>query len=150
MSYISRVGNLAATPELRQNDRGQSYCFAKVIVNDYANVDGKYETTATTAYNLTVNGSQAEQLVSTAQRCGNIRVLFTGTYRVRDYTRKDGTLGQSHDVRVADIGAAFRGQQITANSNPGNDAWANQTETHQPEPTMDSRYGFPEDNQAPF
>ena len=34
MSYITRVGNLARTPELRTNDDGRAYCFARVLVTD--------------------------------------------------------------------------------------------------------------------
>lgn len=113
MSFITRTGNLAATPELRRNENGQPYCFATVIVNDTINNNGTYETISTTPYNLTVNGTQAEQLVATAEQSGNIRVTFTGTYRIRNYKRDDGSTGTSHDVRVTDIGASFKGQQVS-------------------------------------
>lgn len=116
MSFITRVGNLAATPELRHDKNGRPYCFPRVIVNDAKlNEHGEYETTGTTAYNVAVNGNQAEQLCKTAQKDGNIRVLFTGHYHVETYTRDDGTTGTSHKVNATDIAASFKGQNITIN-----------------------------------
>lgn len=113
MSYIVRAGNLAATPELRTADNGGVYCYADVIVNDRERLDdGSYRDLATTRYSLTVFRSAAEQLVSTAETSGNVRVMFAGRYRVREYDRKDGGKGISHDVVVDEIGISLTGQRI--------------------------------------
>ena len=113
MSYIVRVGNLATTPELRTADNGGVYCYADVIVNDRERLDdGSYRDLATTRYSLTVFRSAAEQLVSTAETSGNVRVMFAGRYRVREYDRKDGGKGTSHDVMVDEIAVSLTGQRV--------------------------------------
>lgn len=119
MSYIVRTGNLASAPELRTSDNGTTYCYADVIVNDRARSDdGSYRDLATTRYSLTVFRSAAENLVDTAQNSGNVRVLFAGTYRVREYDRKDGGRGISHDVSVDEIGISLTGQQVAVDRSP--------------------------------
>lgn len=113
MSYIVRAGNLATTPELRTADNGGAYCYADVIVNDRERLDdGSYRDLATTRYSLTVFRSAAEQLVATAETSGNVRVLFAGRYRVREYDRRDGGKGISHDVVVDEIGVSLTGQRV--------------------------------------
>lgn len=113
MSYIVRSGNLAAAPELHTAENGTTYTHADVIVNDRERQeDGSWHDTGTIRYSLTVFRSQAERLVQAATN-GNLRVLFAGTYRVREYNRKDGSTGISHDVRVDEIGASFTGQSVT-------------------------------------
>lgn len=112
MSYIVRAGNLATTPELRQSDNGP-YCYADVIVNDRERTeDGSYRDLGTIRYSLTVFRSAAERLVEAAQTSGNIRVLFAGRYRVREFDRRDGGTGISHDVVVDEIGVSLTGQRV--------------------------------------
>lgn len=113
MSYIVRAGNLASAPELRTSDTGAVYTYAEVIVNDSERLDdGSYRDLAATRYSLTVFRSAAEQLVATAETSGNVRVLFAGRYRVREYDRKDGGRGISHDVMVDEIGVGLTGQRV--------------------------------------
>ena len=113
MSYIIRVGNLAATPELRTAGSGGVYCYADVIVNDRERAeDGSYRDLGTVRYSLTVFRSAAEQLVETAQTSGNVGVLFAGRYRVREFDRRDGRKGISHDVVVDEIGVSLTGQRV--------------------------------------
>lgn len=113
MSYIVRVGNLAGTPELRTADNGASYCYADVIVNDRERLDdGSYRDLGAVRYSLTVFRSAAEQLVTTAETSGNVRVMFAGRYRVREYDRRDGGKGISHDVVVDEIGVSLTGQRV--------------------------------------
>lgn len=112
MSYITRTGNLAATPELREGDNGP-YTYARVLVTDRVrNEDGTYSDGPTIAYDVAVNGSQAVNLVDTATRSGNIRVTFAGTYRITEYTTDQGTRLQ-HEVRADDIAVSLRGQSVT-------------------------------------
>lgn len=112
MSYIVRAGNLAAAPQLRTADTGV-YCYADVIVNDRERAeDGSYRDLGTIRYSLTVFRSAAENLVDTAQSSGNVRVLFAGRYRVREYNRREGGTGISHDVVVDEIGVSLTGQRV--------------------------------------
>ncbi len=91
MSYITRTGNLAATPELRQGERG-AYTYARVLVSDRIRQDDDtYTDGPTVAYDVAVSGSQATALVEAAERSGNIRVTFAGRYRVTEYKGEQGT-----------------------------------------------------------
>ena len=84
-----------------------------MIVNDRERLDdGSYRDLATTRYSLTVFRSAAEQLVATAETSGNVRVMFAGRYRVREYDRRDGGKGISHDVVVDEIGVSLTGQRV--------------------------------------
>lgn len=84
-----------------------------MIVNDRERIDdGSYRDLGTVRYSLTVFRSAAEQLVATAQASGNVRVLFAGRYRVREYDRRDGGKGISHDVMVDEIGVSLTGQRV--------------------------------------
>lgn len=112
MSYIIRTGNLAGTPELRQGDRG-AYTYARVIVTDRIQTEaGDYIDGPAVAYDVAVSGNQAERLVDTAERSGNVRVTFSGRYRVTEYQGPQGTRIQ-HEVRADEIGISLRGQTVT-------------------------------------
>lgn len=112
MSYITRTGNLAAKPELRQGERGP-YTYARVLVSDRIRQDDDtYTDGPTVAYDVSVSGSQATNLVEAAERSGNIRVTFTGSYRVTEYKGEQGTRLQ-HEVRADDVAVSLRGQAVT-------------------------------------
>jgi single-strand DNA-binding protein len=112
MSHITRTGNLAAKPELRQGERGP-YTFARVLVSDRIRQDDDtYTDGPTIAYEVAVSGSQATNLVEAAERSGNIRVTFTGSYRVTEYKGDQGTRLQ-HEVRAEDVAVSLRGQSVT-------------------------------------
>lgn len=112
MSYISRTGNLAATPTLRQGENG-SYCYARVIVSDRFRRDGgTWRDEPAIAYDVAVSSGQAENLVEVAQRCGNIRVTFAGRYRVNRFEGEQGTR-IIHEVRADELGVSLRNQAIT-------------------------------------
>lgn len=112
MSYITRTGNLAEAPTLREGENGP-YCYARVLVSDRIRQEsGDYIDGPTVAYDVAVSGSQATNLVDTAQRCGNIRVTFTGTYRVTEYKGEQTTRLQ-HEVRADDVAVSLRGQSVT-------------------------------------
>ena len=112
MSYITRTGNLAAKPELRQGERGP-YTYARVLVSDHIRQDDDtYTDGPTVAYDVAVSGSQATTLVEAAERSGNIRITFTGSYRVTEYKGEQGTRLQ-HEVRAEDVAVSLRGQSVT-------------------------------------
>lgn len=114
MSHITRTGNLAATPELRQGDNGP-YTYARVLVSDRIRQDdGSYTDGPTVAYDVAVSGNQATNLVAAAEASGNIRVTFSGRYRVTEYKGEQGTRLQ-HEVRADEIAVSLRGQSITVN-----------------------------------
>ncbi|WDD25431.1 single-stranded DNA-binding protein [Clavibacter michiganensis subsp. michiganensis] len=112
MSHISRTGNLAGTPDLRQGPKGP-YTYAAVIVNDrFQDDNGTWVKGPPIRYELAVSGTQAVALVATAKACGNIRVTFSGAYTVREFQGDKGTILQ-HKVFVDEIGASFFGQDVT-------------------------------------
>jgi single-strand DNA-binding protein len=112
MSYITRTGNLAAKPELRQGERGP-YTYARVLVSDRIRQDDDtYTDGPTVAYDVAVSGSQATNLVEAAERSGNIRITFSGSYRVTEYKGEQGTRLQ-HEVRAEDVAVSLRGQSVT-------------------------------------
>ncbi|AWF99859.1 single-stranded DNA-binding protein [Clavibacter michiganensis] len=112
MSHISRTGNLAGTPDLRQGPKGP-YTYAAVIVNDrYQDDNGTWVQGPPIRYELAVSGTQAVALVATAKACGNIRVTFSGAYTVREFQGDKGAILQ-HKVFVDEIGASFFGQDVT-------------------------------------
>ncbi|GAB7305231.1 hypothetical protein MAFF212519_31530 [Clavibacter michiganensis] len=112
MSHISRTGNLAGTPDLRQGPKGP-YTYAAVIVNDrFQDDNGTWVQGPPIRYELAVSGTQAVALVATAKACGNIRVTFSGAYTVREFQGDKGTILQ-HKVFVDEIGASFFGQDVT-------------------------------------
>lgn len=112
MSYITRTGNLAGTPKLHEGDKGP-YTYARILVSDsIANEDGSFKDGPTIAYDVAVNGGQARELVATAERSGNVRVIFSGRYRVTEWTGEKGTQIR-HEVKADQVGISLRGQSIT-------------------------------------
>ena len=111
MSYITRTGNLAGVPELREGIKGP-YTYARVIVSDrIKSEDGDYIDGPAVGYDVAVTGSQATNLVEVAQISGNVRLTFSGRYRVTEYRNGDTTRVQ-HEVRADEIGISLRGQRV--------------------------------------
>lgn len=126
MSYITRTGNLAETPTLRQGERGP-YAYARVIVTDRIRQDdGSYVDGAPIGYDVAVSGSEAVNLVDAAEVSGNIRVTFAGRYRVTEYKGENGTRVQ-HQVNADEVSVSLRGQRVrvekgTAGTEAGSEA----------------------------
>lgn len=117
MSYITRTGNLAEAPTLRHGDSGP-YTYARVIVSDrIPQEDGSYDDGPAIAYDVAVSGNQAANLVDAAQRSGNIRITFSGRYRVSEYKNEQGARIQ-HEVRADEVSVSLRGQSVTVERNP--------------------------------
>ncbi len=112
MSHISRSGNLAFAPTLREGATGP-YTYAKVKVSDRIKEGESYVDGPTMTYDLDVTGARARALVATAEACGNIAVTFSGTYTVSLY---NGEI--QHRVRVEEIGASFQNQAIRVERRP--------------------------------
>lgn len=115
MAYISRTGNLAGVPTLRDGDRGV-YTYARVIVADrLPREGGGYDDGPSIGYDVAVSGSQAEQLVATAEASGNIRITFSGRYSVTAYQDPQNSEAQpiiNHKVQADEIGVSLRGQRV--------------------------------------
>ena len=117
MSYITRTGNLAATPTLREGDNGP-YTYARVLVSDrIRQEDGSYTDGPTVAYDVAVSGNQAVNLIEAAERSGNIRVTFSGRYRVTEYKGDQGSRLQ-HEVRADEVAVSLRGQSVRVVGKP--------------------------------
>ena len=110
MRHISGcVGNLAKTPKLREGENGP-YTFATVMVSDRIKTkSGAWEDGPSIAYNVAVKGDEAKRLVAAATRDGNLRVTFSGRYRVTEWQSENGPREQ-HEVQADSIGLSFRGQ----------------------------------------
>ncbi|MGZ0069854.1 single-stranded DNA-binding protein [Microbacterium arborescens] len=120
MSFITRTGNLAATPTLREGQNGP-YTYARVLVSDrIRQEDGSYTDGPTVAYDVAVSGNQARNLVEAAQESGNIRVTFSGRYSVTEYTSGQGSRVQ-HEVRADEVAVSLRGQSVRVIGKPAAD-----------------------------
>lgn len=112
MSYITRTGNLTEAPTLRNGDNGP-YTYARVAVSDrIRQEDGSYIDGPTVFYDVSVAGNRATNLVEAAQRSGNIRITFSGRYRVTEFRGEQGTRIQ-HEVHADEVGVSLRGQSVT-------------------------------------
>ena len=111
MSYITRTGNLTEAPTLRTGESGP-YTYARVAVSDrIRQEDGSYVDGPAVFYDVAVGGSQATNLVEAAERSGNIRITFSGRYRVSEYKGEQGTRIQ-HEVRADEVSVSLRGQSV--------------------------------------
>ena len=92
---VTFFGRLTQDPgELRfTQNAGTPYITAGVAVNTYRSADDEVETHY---FNVTLWGRNAENLLN---RCRKGQEVFVqGQYSFREYTRRDGTKGHSHDV----------------------------------------------------
>ena len=120
MSYITRTGNPAATPTLREGDNGP-YTDARVLVSDrIRQEDNSYTDGPTVAYDVAVSGNQAVNLVEVAEQSGNVRVTFSGRYRVTEYKGDQGSRLQ-HEVRADEVAVSLRGQSVRVVGKPASD-----------------------------
>ena len=111
MSYITRTGNRTEAPTLRTGESGP-YTYARVAVSDrIRQEDGSYVDGPAVFYDVAVGGSQATNLVEAAERSGNIRITFSGRYRVTEYKGEQGTRIQ-HEVRADEVSVSLRGQSV--------------------------------------
>lgn len=115
MSYIVRTGNLAKTPKLYEGESGP-YTYARILVTDSeSDGNGSWTEGPTIAYEVNVSGAQARELVATAERSGNVRVMFSGRYRVTEDKNERGTFIR-HEVRADQVGISLRGQSVTVDA----------------------------------
>lgn len=112
MSQIIRSGNLVKTPELRQGENG-AYTYVCVAVTDRIHTKDGFTDGPSIYYDVQVSGVQAEELVECAKASGNVRVLFSGRYRVTEFKGAQGITIQ-HQVTADEIGISLRNQSVRA------------------------------------
>lgn len=103
---------LSKPPELRQGENG-AYTYARVAVTDRIRTKDGFTDGPSIFYDVQVSGVQAEELVECAQASGNVRVLFSGRYRVTEFKGAQGTTIQ-HQVTADEIGISLRNQSVRA------------------------------------
>lgn len=103
-SRVQFFGNLTRDPQMRYTkdkmsefspEAGTPYTSARVAVNTYLGPDRNPEAIY---YNVTLWGRHAESCMSNCKT--GTPVYVEGSYRFREYTREDNTVGYSHDVRA--------------------------------------------------
>ena len=99
-AQITFFGNLTGEPdELRYTrNTGRPYASAGVAVNTY---DPVAQASDVTYYNVTLWGRQAENLINRCRK--GQRIFVSGQFRIRNYTRQDGSTGISYDVSAQDF-----------------------------------------------
>lgn len=92
MSYITRTGNLAETPTLREGDNGP-YTYARVLVSDRLRQGRQLHRRP----DHRLRRRRERQPGCEPHRGGRaqryIRVTFSGRYRVTEYKGEQGTRG---------------------------------------------------------
>ena len=97
---------------------GGTYTYARVLVSDrIRQEDNSYTDGPTVAYDVAVSGNQAVNLVEVAEQSGNVRVTFSGRYRVTEYKGEQGTRLQ-HEVRADEVAVSLRGQSVRVVGKP--------------------------------
>ena len=121
MSTIIRTGYLAETPTLRDGDKGP-YTFARILVSDrIRQSDGSYVDGPVIGYDVAVTGNQAVNLVAAAEASGNIRITFSGRYRVEEYESGSGTR-LVHRVQADEVAVSLRLQTVRVEKASGKGA----------------------------
>ena len=102
---VQFFGNLTRDPQMRYTkdkmseyspEAGTPYTTARVAVNTYLGPDRNPEVIY---YNVTLWGRHAESCMRNGKT--GTPVYVEGSYRFREYTREDNSVGYSHDVRAS-------------------------------------------------
>lgn len=112
MSYITRTGNLVATPELREGEKSK-YAYARIAVSDRVRMNGEWVDGPTTFYTVALNGRDAEAVVALAQASGNVRLVVTGELTTTGY-KAEGSDEIRFENRISadEVGVSLRGQDV--------------------------------------
>lgn len=114
MSYIIRSGNLTSAPTRTVTDSGRELTRARAAVSDrQRREDGTWDDGPTVFYDLTIPGVVGRRLADFHARAGNRRLVFAGTYSVREWTTRDGEQRLAHHVWVDHIGADLATNDLT-------------------------------------
>lgn len=113
MSYITKVGNLAKIPKLREGEHGP-YLYARILVTDRVRRNGEWGDGPTVPYEVAVHGRYALNLHRTASKTGgSVRVLFSGREWTDEFTPNDGPTRLIHKVKADEIGISLEFDAMT-------------------------------------
>ncbi len=112
MSYITRTGNLVATPELRENERGGKYAYARIAVSDRVPVGDEWVDSPTVFYTVALSGRDAVSVVALAQTSGNVRLVVTGELTTTGYKTDNEEIRFDNHIRADEVGVSLRGQDV--------------------------------------
>lgn len=115
MSYISRVGNLASAPTLRQGDNGP-YLYARVLVTDRVRRDGEWVDGPVVPYEVFVKDEYAVHLSETAEACGNVRLHFSGRHWTDEYTPTGQPARVVNKVNADEVSVSLQFTAVTQTS----------------------------------
>ena len=101
MAEIKAIGNVAADAEIRVTQSGRAVLNFRIgDSKSRKDQQGNWETLAQTWYTVQVWGEYAEFLHQLGQIVKGARVEVIGEYYAREYDKKDGGKGISHDVNA--------------------------------------------------
>ena len=133
-AQITFFGRITREPEeiAYTREKGTGYLRLGVAVSTWVRNTQEEETTF---YSVTLWGNHAENALSRCHRGDEIYVQ--GEYRFREYSRRDGTIGHSHDVNARD----FRLTQVAKANQPAAETVAEAgDETQEENDNMDLDY----------
>jgi len=111
MTRIEVIGTLGKDPELKfiQGKNGQ-FAVAEFSIADSQreNKNGEWIDGVTVWYKVSVMGKQAETVTDALTK--GTRVKVVGTFKVGEYTAKDGTLKQVFDIKADEITLPLKSQ----------------------------------------
>lgn len=103
---VTLVGNLTDDPELKYTQGGDAVATFGVAVTGRTKRDGQWVDSETSFYRCQAWRTLAENVVGSLTK--GTRVFVTGTLRVRQFERQDGTRGTSVEVQVDEVGPSVR------------------------------------------
>jgi single-strand DNA-binding protein len=114
-TYITIIGNIVADPVISESSNGKAWMRFPVYSTQPASPDGRYPE-KTSKYQVRVfNG-----IVASAQRIltKGMPVVIYGELSTEEYTREDGSKGQSTNVRALSVGVNTIGLQSVQRTAP--------------------------------
>lgn len=104
MARIEIAGTLGKDPELKfVNGKNGQFAVAEFSIADSQreNKNGEWVDGVTVWYKVSVLGKQAESVVDALSK--GTRVEIVGTFKVTEYTAKDGTVKQGFEIKADKI-----------------------------------------------
>lgn len=106
---IHEVGKLWRDPELKYTPAGKAVCELGIVFNKRRKTDTGWEDAGSMFVRGTVWEQMAEHCAETLSK--GDQVLVSGELSVREFERKDGSKGQSVELRVYDVGPSLKWTQ---------------------------------------
>lgn len=120
MSTITVDGRLVADPDLRFTPSGRAVAKLTVAENHRRKDGDQWVDDGASFWDVTVWGKRAENLADLTK---GTPVLATGTPRIREFERKDGTKGRSVEITATTVAIVPTGQPAQ-HQQPESDPWA--------------------------